>query len=109
MNYLNAYRKHGSPASALLVLAALGFSLSFPPAVSAFEQRYYGGLAASVSMLEPDPTSTGYALREDRSSGFELRAGWDFSPRWSLEFYYAELGAAGLEQQQGLSLSLIHI
>ena len=80
-------------------------SLAAVTPVSAFERRFYGGIGAGISLLDPEPNSTGFVLDDDQSTAFELRGGWDFSARWSLEAYYVSLGSASLSQGAGLNLS----
>lgn len=80
-------------------------TLSAAAPSAAFERRFYGGIGAGISQLDPDPNNTGFELDEGRSSAFELKGGWDFSARWSFEAYYVSLGSASLVQGPGLNLS----
>ena len=73
--------------------------------VQAFERRIYAGVGGGFSQLEPNTGNTGYTVEESRDSSSMLFLGWDYSPRWSLEGYYAKLGAATIEQGAGLALS----
>ena len=89
----------------ILPALLLAVSLAAVTPVSAFERRFYGGIGAGISLLDPEPNSTGFVLDDDQSTAFELRGGWDFSARWSLEAYYVSLGSASLSQGAGLNLS----
>jgi len=71
---------------------------------AAFENRFYGGIGAGISLLDPDPNNTGFALDDDQDTAFELRVGWDFSARWAIEGYFTSLGSASLVQGDGLNL-----
>jgi len=88
--------------SALVVFVLL---LGMTQPAAAFERRFYGGISVGASMLTPDEAGTGFELVDDQSSGFDVRLGWDFLPRWSLEANFASLGSAALRQGAGLNLS----
>ncbi len=83
--------------AASVVLA--GLILMTVPAVSisaeeGFAGRWYGSIGVGLSELEPDPNSTVYTNEETRSSGGKLTLGYDWSERFSIEAYYADLGEA---------------
>ena len=63
-------------------------------AEGSFTKRWYGGIAAGISELEPDPNGTPVTVEESRSTGGKLFLGYDLSPRFSVEGQYADLGAA---------------
>jgi len=63
----------------ILPTLLLAVSLAAVTPVSAFERRFYGGIGAGISLLDPEPNSTGFVLDDDQSTAFELRGGWDFS------------------------------
>ena len=88
--------------SALVVFVLL---LGMTQPAAAFERRFYGGISVGASMLTPDEAGTGFELVDDQGSGFDVRLGWDFLPRWSLEAHFASLGSAALRQSPGLNLS----
>lgn len=68
----------------------------------AFEQRMYGGLSGGSSWLKPDTTNSSYELHDKASQAGSVYLGWDYSPRWSLEAYYAGLGTASLGEVPAL-------
>ncbi len=86
-----------------LVVCVLLPGLTQPAA--GFERRFYGGISAGATMLTPDEAGTGFELVDEQGSGFDVRLGWDFLPRWSLEANFASLGSAALRQGPGLNLS----
>lgn len=90
-----------------LAAAVLAIFLPMLPATDAqsFERRFYAGVGGGFSQLEPNPRSTGYEVVESGDNAVRGFVGWDYSPRWSLEGFYSGLGAAGLEQQAGQSLT----
>lgn len=57
---------------------------------------FYLGAGGLGSELEPRVNQTSFTVTETNSSGARVFAGLDLSPRFSLEGYYAELGAASL-------------
>ncbi len=63
---------------------------------SGFTKRWYGGIAAGISELEPDPNGTPITVEESRSSGGKLFLGYDLSERFSIEGQYADLGEADM-------------
>ncbi len=92
-------RKRGSiTLRGIGIVAASGLLMfALMPPVSAetgFESRWYGGLGAGISELEPDPNTTVYTNDEIRSSGGKLFLGYDWSKRVSIEGYYSDLGDA---------------
>ncbi len=65
-------------------------------AESGFTKRWYGGIAAGISELEPDPNGTPVTVDESRSAGGKLFLGYDLSERFSIEGQYADLGEADM-------------
>ncbi len=63
-------------------------------AADGFQQHWYGGFGIGISRLEPDPDTTIYFNEETRSRGGKLLLGYDWSKRFSVEAYYADLGEA---------------
>ncbi len=82
-------------AICLLVLLLM-FALAMP--AMAFERRVYAGLSAGNSMLQPETENTGFQLTQDQSAGADFRLGWDFSARFSIEAFVADLGEATVQQ-----------
>lgn len=60
---------------------------------------FYVGAGALGSQLEPRVDGTSFTVTETQSSGARVIAGLDLSPRFTLEGYYSELGAATLSNQ----------
>jgi len=60
---------------------------------------FYVGAGALGSQLEPSVDGTTFTVAETQSSGARVIAGLDLSPRFTLEGYYSELGAATLSNQ----------
>lgn len=81
-----------------LLLVLTGVTL---PVSAEFDRRWYLGIGAGVSMIEPDPADSGYVVEENSDSGAKVYVGWDYSERWSFEGYFANLGEAELEQAEG--------
>ena len=96
---------HYPALRSVLLLVLIGLLAGLVKPAAAFERRFYGGVSAGFSLLEPDEAGSGFELIDDQSSGFDVRLGWDFSPRWSLEAHYASLGSATLQQLPGLNLT----
>ncbi len=66
--------------------------LCAPAQANDFDGRWYFGLGAGVSQLEPDTSASDYDLDETQGTAGRLIVGRDLSNRLSLEFYYADLG-----------------
>ena len=67
--------------------------------LSAHGAGFYAGAGALGSQLEPRVGGTSFTVTETESSGARVIAGLDLSPRFTLEGYYSELGAARLSNQ----------
>ncbi len=63
-------------------------------AAADFTSRWYGGIGAGISELEPDPNGTAVRVDDSRSSGGKIFLGYDFTKRFSMEGHYADLGEA---------------
>jgi len=62
---------------------------------SEFEGRFYGGVGAALSRLEPMAVEgTGVEVDQNQSGGGVVQIGYDLSPRFSVESHYAALGEA---------------
>ena len=82
-----------------LLFVLLMFALATP--AFAFERRIYAGLSAGSSMLQPETENTGFELTGDQSAAADFRLGWDFSARFSIEAFVADLGEATIDQVGG--------
>jgi large repetitive protein len=56
----------------------------------------YVGLDVGITRLVPRDNGGGYRVDDKTDIGFRLVAGYAFSPHWSAEAFYAELGKAGI-------------
>ncbi len=85
----------------LMVLSAVT-ALAIPALSSAadspdnryFTQRVYLGAGLGASRLDPDLTTDALSVTDRSSQGFKLTAGYDLSPRLSLDAYAGKLGEA---------------
>ncbi|MDO6460173.1 OmpA family protein [Granulosicoccaceae sp. 1_MG-2023] len=83
-----------------LISQAVALSLmcgAMPLHADEFNDRFYIGLGAGLSQLEPGTKNTGYYVDDKSDFGYKLYAGWDFAKRWSAELYYDDLGEAVLK------------
>jgi OOP family OmpA-OmpF porin len=66
--------------------------------VQAKEGQFYLGLGVGQSFIEPDPdtNNTGYNVDEDTDFGGKIFLGYDLTDFWSIEGFYADLGASEL-------------
>ena len=71
----------------------------------AFENKWYIGLAAGVTKLDPDTNNSGFVVSDDSDFGWKLFAGYDFSEALSVEGFYADLGSASLSNQGNVLLN----
>ncbi len=71
--------------------------LALPGYAEEFDNQYYLGLGLGVSQLEPKTNNTGYSVVDEQDFGGKIFVGMDFTKRWGVEVYYADLGAAALE------------
>ncbi|MGV6817597.1 MAG: choice-of-anchor D domain-containing protein [Thiotrichales bacterium] len=67
--------------------------------VQAKQGQVYIGAGFGQSFLEPDPdtNNSGFTLDDDKAIGGKVFLGYDLTDFWSLEGYYADLGAARLK------------
>jgi len=79
-----------------IVLCGLAISVS---AENDFTSRWYGGIGAGISELDPDPNGTPVTVDESRSSGGKVFLGYDLTKRFSIEGHYADLGKAKMSPQ----------
>lgn len=90
--------KNCLPLYLLLLLVAT-------PALAEFDKKVYLGLSGGLSFMEPDPNNTGYRVEDNSDTGLKLTLGWDFTEKWTIEGYYANLGEATLVQDSGFNLA----
>lgn len=87
-----------------VVAAAALCCLLQVPVAQAFDQRFYAGFSGGSSQLEPDTDPSVFELRDNNGQVGSAFFGWDFSPRWTLEGYYSDLGSARVFQP-GLAIA----
>ncbi|MCB1754364.1 MAG: OmpA family protein [Gammaproteobacteria bacterium] len=64
-----------------------------------FDNRYYLGFGLGMSNLEPETNNSGYSVEDKNDAAGKLYLGMDFAKHWGAELYYADLGAASLENE----------
>ncbi len=90
----------GSKKNVMLLALAVGFSST--AAAQQFNGRWYGGLGAGVSTVEPDTSAVaGVDVTDNSSTGIRAFAGYDLAPNFSVEGYYSDLGTATLTPGTG--------
>ena len=85
--------------SSRTMICLLLAGLSLPVLAEEFDKRFYGGVGIGVSQLEPGTDNTGYDVEDKNDFGGKLYLGMDIAKRWGAELYYADLGAASLENE----------
>ncbi len=83
--------------AAAVAATVAGAALIAAP-VQAKEGQFYLGLGVGQSYIEPDPdtNNTGYSVDEDTDFGGKIFLGYDLTDFWSIEGFYADLGASEL-------------
>jgi len=82
----------------LAVLAALSSAVAADsPLEREFIRRPYVGIGFGATDLDPESRTNSLTVGDDRDSGGALFLGYDFSPRFSLEGYYSDLGEARID------------
>lgn len=78
---------------------AIGAAALVAGPVQAKQGQLYLGAGFGQSFLEPDPdtNNSGFTLEDDKSIGGKVFLGYDLTDFWSLEGFYADLGAARLK------------
>ena len=61
-----------------------------------FQGCWYAGVGAGWAHIDPEGESNGWRTDKDQSGGFEITLGRHFKPHWFAELKYANLGSAGL-------------
>jgi OOP family OmpA-OmpF porin len=87
-----------------LIGAALSSILLFLSSAQAespeSQKRWYVGLGAGISRLEPETRGTG-RVEDENDLGLKLFGGLNISERFALEAYYSDLGSAGMASPDG--------
>jgi len=67
-----------------------------------FQRSFYADIGPGVSNVHPEGSSQGFETDDalDTSSGYKLTVGQHFKPHWIWELSYADLGTAGLKNDQ---------
>jgi OOP family OmpA-OmpF porin len=63
------------------------------------QRTWYLGVGLGATELDPDTNNTGYSVTDERSTGFKLFGGYDFSEHLTVEGFYTDLGSAKLNHQ----------
>ncbi len=80
---------------AALISTVLGAPVMADEHASEFHKKLYLGGGAGKSNLSPEiEDGVELEVTEEESDGSKLFIGWDFSPRWAVEFGAADLGEA---------------
>ena len=82
--------RFGLPALAVLLAVPAGTA----KADDSPEQPWHVGVGFGVSVADPEGESNGWRTVDDSSSGFKLRVGYRFKPRWYTELSYVDAGQA---------------
>lgn len=94
MNF-DLYKKTAaSTAVALLVALPALASAANSPENRYFSNRFYLGAGVGVSELEPRKTTDSLSITDKKDTSFSLHAGYDLSPRFTLDGYASSLGEA---------------
>ncbi|MEK7323249.1 MAG: hypothetical protein AABZ84_09240 [Pseudomonadota bacterium] len=62
-----------------------------------WRKGWYIGADFGVSKLKPEDQGSSFVVADDRSQGFRLLAGYDWSSRLSLEGFYLSAGSADID------------
>ncbi len=81
---------------AAAVAAAVGGVALVSGSAQAQQGSVYFGLGAGQSLVDPDENGTSYHVDDNTDLGFKVLLGYDLTDRFSVEGYYADLGAADL-------------
>ncbi len=81
---------------------AIGLAVASVLAVNAqadgdFQNKFYVGGGAGISMVDPQTEGTGATVDKDRSTAIKGFIGYDIAPNLAVEGYYADLGEAELK------------
>ncbi len=83
--------------AAAVAATVAGAALVAAP-VQAKEGQFYIGIGVGQSFIDPDPdtNNTGYKVEDDTDFGGKIFLGYDLMDFWSIEGFYADLGAAAM-------------
>ena len=84
-----------------VLFCALTIQVFFNPVLAEDQQSeknrsWYIGAGLGITELDPDTDNTGYSVSDKSDTGFKLFGGYDFTEQFSVEAFYADLGAAKL-------------
>ena len=91
-NYIKGTSINRNKWITLLLLVILLAIL--PEKVLADRGQWLTGLSAGTSTLEPDADGSPFRLDQTGSTGYKFYLGYDFTPKVTLEAFYADLGEA---------------
>ncbi len=81
-----------------VLLCAFTLSSFYSTLAQAEDNRsWYIGGGIGITELDPDTGNTGYNVSDKSDTGFKLFGGYDFTERFSVEAFYADLGASKLD------------
>ncbi len=86
-------------ALCLATLTAIQAHAASSPADRNFNQRIYVGANAGLTHLQPRTDNTPYEVNDNSSTGGSLTLGYDLTPHWSIEGYFANLGKASIRRK----------
>jgi OOP family OmpA-OmpF porin len=83
--------------AAVVAATVAGAALVAAP-VQAKEGQFYIGAGIGQSFIDPDPdtNNTGYKVDDDTDFGGKIFLGYDLLDFWSIEGFYADMGAAAM-------------
>ena len=61
-----------------------------------FNPCFYIGVGGLTTHVDPEGKAGGWSTSDDSDSGYQVLLGWHFKPHWFGEFTYADMGEAGL-------------
>lgn len=94
MSLITVKKAFGCSAVALgLALPLVGVAENSPENRD-FNKRWYVGAGAGISELEPRSTTDALTITDKHGNSFHVNAGYDLSPRFSLDAYASRLGEA---------------
>ena len=67
------------------------------------DNLYVGG-SVGISNLKPETNNTVWKVDDDDDTSFKIYVGYEFTKRWSAEFFYTDLGNAHLDGSSSSAL-----